>query len=208
LDKGSARFSRSVGRDGLQKRGPREYQWRKRKLRAGGSVSRCGVPRIEVQACQPQMVAGRWRFGRGSFGGIRRRRRRSRLCGVTPNMRGYEDAFAAKAGEIAVFRRCSEGFRPGRINAQHRRGVRACFSPPSSSKRAWNIPVRGYVSCVVKCPFDKGALIRESGPERLQEPLVFDAGCYEVSLGRLPRGRHAGHRFARMLPGSCARLSQ
>jgi hydroxymethylglutaryl-CoA lyase len=98
---------------------------------------------------------------------------------LTPNMRGYSDAVAAKADEIAVFASASEGFSKANINASIAESIER-FKPILQAAAAINLPVRGYVSCVTDCPFD--------GPvDPDQVALVAETlhlmGCYEVSLG-------------------------
>merc|ERR1712137_1495422 len=97
----------------------------------------------------------------------------------TPNMRGYEDAVAAKAGEIAVFASASEGFSQKNINASIEEAFER-FAPILEQARHVDMPVRGYVSCVVECPYD-GAV----APSKVAEVAdrLFSMGCYEVSLG-------------------------
>jgi hydroxymethylglutaryl-CoA lyase len=98
---------------------------------------------------------------------------------LTPNMRGYSDAVAAKADEIAIFASASEGFSRANINASIAESIER-FKPILQAAAVINLPVRGYVSCVTDCPFD-GA----TDPE--QVALVAETlhlmGCYEVSLG-------------------------
>ena len=102
-----------------------------------------------------------------------------RYAALTPNMRGYEDAVAAKAGEIAVFASASEGFSQKNINASIEEAFER-FAPILEQARHVDMPVRGYVSCVVECPYD-GAV----APSKVAEVAdrLFSMGCYEVSLG-------------------------
>jgi hydroxymethylglutaryl-CoA lyase len=102
-----------------------------------------------------------------------------RYAALTPNMRGYADAVAAGADEIAVFASASEGFSQKNINASIEESI-ARFAPILEDARHIDLPVRGYVSCVVECPYD-GAVAPEA-VARIADTL-FSMGCYEVSLG-------------------------
>jgi len=98
---------------------------------------------------------------------------------LTPNMKGLERALAARADEVAVFGAASEGFSRANINASVEEGL-ARFVPVCEAAREAGVPVRGYVSCVVECPYD-GAV----PPENVAKVVAAlrDMGCYEVSLG-------------------------
>ncbi|WP_298857349.1 hydroxymethylglutaryl-CoA lyase [uncultured Sulfitobacter sp.] len=102
-----------------------------------------------------------------------------RYAALTPNMRGYEDAVAAKADEIAVFASASEGFSQKNINASIEESI-ARFAPILEEARHIDLPVRGYVSCVVECPHD--GTVTPDAVARVADKL-FSMGCYEVSLG-------------------------
>lgn len=98
---------------------------------------------------------------------------------LTPNMRGYADAVAAKADEIAVFASASEGFSKANINASIAESIER-FKPILQAAAAINLPVRGYVSCVTDCPFDGPV---DSEQVALVAETLHQMGCYEVSLG-------------------------
>jgi hydroxymethylglutaryl-CoA lyase len=98
---------------------------------------------------------------------------------LTPNMRGLEGAIAARADEVAVFASASEGFSKANVNASIAESL-ARFAPMMDVARDAGLPVRGYVSCVVECPYD-GA-VAPSQVARVVAALR-DAGCYEISLG-------------------------
>lgn len=102
-----------------------------------------------------------------------------RYAALTPNMRGYEDAVAAGADEIAVFASASEGFSKANINATIEESI-ARFEPILAAARHIDLPVRGYISCVTDCPFDG-----PTPPEAVAEAAdrLFALGCYEISLG-------------------------
>ncbi|MGJ8618091.1 MAG: hydroxymethylglutaryl-CoA lyase [Sulfitobacter sp.] len=102
-----------------------------------------------------------------------------RYAALTPNMRGYEDAIAAGADEIAVFGSASEGFSQKNINASIAESLER-FAPILEEARHIDLPVRGYVSCVVACPYD--GPVAPTQVAKVADRL-FSMGCYEISLG-------------------------
>ncbi len=102
-----------------------------------------------------------------------------RYAALAPNMRGYEDAVGAKADEIAIFASASEGFSQKNINASIEESIER-FAPILEAARHIDLPVRGYVSCVVECPYD-GAVSPDVVAKVADK--LFSMGCYEVSLG-------------------------
>lgn len=102
-----------------------------------------------------------------------------RYGALTPNMRGFEDAKAAGADEIAVFGSASEGFSKANVNATIEESLDR-FAPVIEAARMIDLPVRGYVSCVVGCPYDGEV---DPGDVACVADRLFAMGCYEVSLG-------------------------
>lgn len=98
---------------------------------------------------------------------------------LTPNMRGLEAALDAKVDEIAVFGAASESFSQKNINCSIEESIER-FIPVIESALAQNLPVRGYVSCVVGCPY-QGEINAEAVAGVAQR--LHDLGCYEISLG-------------------------
>ncbi|WP_264213079.1 hydroxymethylglutaryl-CoA lyase [Leisingera thetidis] len=141
-------------------------------------LSRAGFSRIEVASFVspkwvPQMAgSGAVLAGITRAGGVR-------YAALTPNMRGFEDAVAAKADEIAVFASASEGFSKANINATIEESI-SRFLPVLAAAKDIGLPVRGYVSCVTDCPFDG-----PTPPQKAAEVAarLYDLGCYEISLG-------------------------
>src|SRR3954466_8436272 len=98
---------------------------------------------------------------------------------LVPNERGYEAACAAGARVIAVFASASEGFSRANINCSVAESIER-FRPVIARAKADGIKVRGYISCVLGCPFD-GAVQAQSVVEVAKK--LWDLGCYEISLG-------------------------
>ncbi|MEL7260801.1 MAG: hydroxymethylglutaryl-CoA lyase [Pseudomonadota bacterium] len=117
-----------------------------------------------------------------------------RYAALTPNLRGFEDAQAARADEVAVFGSASEGFSRANVNAGVDEALER-FAPVIAAARAIDLPVRGYVSCVVECPYD--GTVAPAAVARVADRL-FAMGCYEISLGDT-LGRASPEGIARML---------
>lgn len=98
---------------------------------------------------------------------------------LTPNMKGFEAALAAGADEVAIFASASETFSQKNINCSIEESF-ARFAPVLEAARAAGLPVRGYVSCVVACPYE--GPIAPVAVRTVAERLIA-GGCYEVSLG-------------------------
>ncbi|TDV50115.1 hydroxymethylglutaryl-CoA lyase [Pseudomonas graminis] len=128
---------------------------------------------------------------------------------LAPNLRGFEDALAAGVKEIAVFAAASESFSQRNINCSISESLDR-FLPIMEAARLHGISVRGYVSCVLGCPYEG-----EIAPKQVAAVAneLYAMGCYEVSLGdtigtgtpgatrtlfdvvagQIPRGKLAGH---------------
>jgi hydroxymethylglutaryl-CoA lyase len=108
------------------------------------------------------------------------RRRPGVTYGVlTPNMKGFEAALAAGADEVAIFASASETFSQKNINCSIEESF-ARFAPVLEAALAAGVPVRGYVSCVIACPYE-GPVAPEA--VRAVAEGLMNAGCYQVSLG-------------------------
>ncbi|MBK3778012.1 hydroxymethylglutaryl-CoA lyase [Azospirillum sp. YIM DDC1] len=112
------------------------------------------------------------------FAGIRRKEG-VRYAALTPNAKGLEGALAARADEVAVFAAASESFSRKNINCSIAESLDR-FVPVLEQAKARGVPVRGYVSCVLGCPYEG-----EIAPAAVAEVAgrLLDMGCYEVSLG-------------------------
>ena len=98
---------------------------------------------------------------------------------LVPNEKGYEAARAAGAREIAVFAAASESFSRANINCSIVESIER-FKPVMDRAKADGIRVRGYVSCVLGCPYEG-----EIKPQAVVDvaKALWDLGCYEISLG-------------------------
>ena len=98
---------------------------------------------------------------------------------LTPNLKGFEAARAAGATEVAIFGAASEAFSQKNINCSIAESLER-FRPVAEAAQEQNIRVRGYVSCVLGCPYEG-----EVKPERVADvaAALYEMGCYEVSLG-------------------------
>ena len=141
-------------------------------------LSRAGFNRIEVASFVSPKRVPQMAGSAEVLAGITRADN-LRYAALTPNMRGYEDALAAKADEIAVFASASEGFSQANVNASISESI-ARFQPILEAARHIDLPVRGYVSCVTDCPYDG-----PTDPQKVAEVAdeLFALGCYEISLG-------------------------
>jgi hydroxymethylglutaryl-CoA lyase len=128
---------------------------------------------------------------------------------LTPNLKGFEAAVSEGATDVAVFAAASEGFSLKNINCSIDESIDR-FVPVMEAAKQLGVRVRGYVSCVVACPYD-GAIAPEKVAHVAQR--LHELGCYEVSLGdtigvgtpatvlrmleavvgRVPASRLAGH---------------
>ncbi|MBW7902829.1 MAG: hydroxymethylglutaryl-CoA lyase [Rhodocyclaceae bacterium] len=98
---------------------------------------------------------------------------------LAPNLKGFDAAVEAGAVEVAVFGAASEAFSQKNINCSVAESIKR-FEPVVCAALALDMKVRGYVSCVVGCPYE-GPVAPQKAAEVAQR--LFDMGCYEVSLG-------------------------
>lgn len=98
---------------------------------------------------------------------------------LTPNLKGFEAALKSRVDEVAIFGAASETFSQKNINCSIDESIER-FKPLLEAAAKANMPVRGYVSCVVDCPYEG-----EISPKAVANvaKALLDLGCYEVSLG-------------------------
>lgn len=193
-------------RDGLQNE--KQEVPTKVKLELIERLADAGLPAVEATA----FVSPRWIPQMADhtevLEGIRRKPGVSYPV-LTPNLKGFEAARAAGATEVAIFGAASESFSKKNINCSIAESLER-FRPVADAARAANVKVRGYLSCVLGCPYEG-----EIAPEKVAEvaQALYDMGCYEISLGdtigtgtpgktkamieavarRVPVGKLAGH---------------
>ncbi len=98
---------------------------------------------------------------------------------LTPNLQGLERAMACGVKEVAVFAAASERFSQKNINCSIAESIER-FKPVAERALANGLRLRGYISCVVGCPFE-GAVAADKVAEVAEQLLAM--GCYEISLG-------------------------
>ncbi len=98
---------------------------------------------------------------------------------LTPNLKGFENALACGAKEVAVFAAASESFSQKNINCSIDQSIER-FKPLIHLAKEKNIRVRGYISCVLGCPYEGN--IQADKVAHLAKTLI-DLGCYQISLG-------------------------
>ena len=148
------------------------------KIRLVDLLSDCGFAKIEVTAFVSPKWVPQMADNAEVMAGIIRKQGISYAV-LTPNLKGYEAAKAAKADEVAIFVSASEGFSRANVNATIAESLER-FAPIVEAAKGDGMPVRGYVSCVTDCPFDG-----PTPPAMVARSVAWlrDAGCYEVSLG-------------------------
>lgn len=163
-------------RDGLQNEStliPTEI-----KVELIGRLAACGLPTVEATA----FVSPKWVPQMADHVEVLTRINRRpgvRYPVLTPNMRGFEAAVAAGAEEVAVFGAASETFSQRNINCSIAESLDR-FAPVLEAAQSRSMRVRGYISCVLGCPYE-GAI----APERVADVAerLYAMGCYEISLG-------------------------
>ncbi|EGR1142796.1 TPA: hydroxymethylglutaryl-CoA lyase [Vibrio parahaemolyticus] len=120
---------------------------------------------------------------------------------LTPNLQGLEQALDAGANQVAIFTAASEGFCQHNINCSITESLKR-FEPLMVQADKYHVPVRGYLSCVVDCPYD-GA----TSPTQVANisQALIELGCYEVSLGDTI-GTGTPNRVKEMLESVLARI--
>jgi hydroxymethylglutaryl-CoA lyase len=98
---------------------------------------------------------------------------------LTPNMQGFEAALTAGVKDVAVFAAASESFSQKNINCSISESLKR-FEPLLAAAQQHGVHVRGYVSCVLGCPYEG-----EIAPKHVAAvaKALYDMGCYEISLG-------------------------
>lgn len=141
-------------------------------------LSRAGLRRIEVASFVSPKWVPQMADGADVLAQITRARG-IRYAALTPNLRGFEAALAARADEVAIFASASEGFSRANLNCSIAESIDR-FAPVAIAARQAGVPVRGYISCVTDCPFDGPTPPAQVAATATQLRAM---GCYEISLG-------------------------
>ncbi|MCF6322230.1 MAG: hydroxymethylglutaryl-CoA lyase [Rhizobiaceae bacterium] len=163
-------------RDGLQNE--KQLISTQDKVRLIDMLSECGFTRIEAASFVSPKWVPQMGDGEAVMAAIGRKPGVT-YAALTPNMKGYDRAREAKVDEVAIFAAASETFSQKNINCSIDESIER-FAPILDAAKRDGIAVRGYVSCVVDCPYE--GKIAPSHTARVAKILI-DAGCYQVSLG-------------------------
>lgn len=141
-------------------------------------LAEAGLPVVEAGA----FVSAKWVPQMADSGEVLHRLHRRpgvRYPVLVPNLRGYEDARAAEADEVAVFAAASESFSRKNINCSIAESLER-FRPVCDQAKADGVRVRGYISCVLGCPYEGAVPV----PQVVMVAEALAAmGCAEISLG-------------------------
>ncbi|WKC36949.1 hydroxymethylglutaryl-CoA lyase [Ectopseudomonas chengduensis] len=148
------------------------------KVRLVDDLTAAGLSYIEVGSFVSPKWVPRMAGSAEVFTGIQRQPGVT-YAALTPNLKGLEAALEAKVEEVAVFAAASEAFSQKNINCSIADSLQR-FVPLMEAAKAADVRVRGYVSCVLGCPYDG-----EIAPEQVASVAreLYAMGCYEVSLG-------------------------
>jgi len=163
-------------RDGLQN----EKEWvpTKTKISLIEKLADAGLTKIEATSFVSPKWVPQLKDAHEVFTGIKR------ISGVsypvlTPNMKGFERALEADAKEIAVFSAASEAFTQKNTNCSIEESINR-FRPVLEEAKKKNIPVRGYISCVLGCPYQGNVAVENV--VNLAAKMT-EMGCFQISLG-------------------------
>jgi hydroxymethylglutaryl-CoA lyase len=173
---GKVRIVEVGPRDGLQNE--KQEVPTKVKLELIERLADAGLPAVEATAFVSPKWVPQMADHTEVLEGIRRKPGVSYPV-LTPNLKGFQAAHAAGATEVAIFGAASEAFSKKNINCSIAESLER-FRPVAEAARAANVKVRGYLSCVLGCPYEG-----DVPPQKVAEvaAALHDMGCYEVSLG-------------------------
>ncbi|MEH6800571.1 MAG: hydroxymethylglutaryl-CoA lyase [Halopseudomonas sabulinigri] len=148
------------------------------KVRLVDDLSAAGLSYIEVGSFVSPKWVPQMAGSAEVFAGIQQRSGAT-YAALAPNLKGFEAALAAGVQEVAVFAAASEAFSQKNINCSIAESLQR-FEPLMAAAQEHGVRVRGYISCVLGCPYD-GDVSPEQVAAIARE--LLDSGCYEVSLG-------------------------
>jgi len=173
---GKVRIVEVGPRDGLQNE--KQEVPTKVKLELIERLADAGLPAVEATAFVSPKWVPQMADHTEVLEGIRRKPGVSYPV-LTPNLKGFQAAHAAGATEVAIFGAASEAFSKKNINCSIAESLER-FRPVADAAKLAGVKVRGYISCVLGCPYEG-----DVSPEKVAEvaAALHDMGCYEVSLG-------------------------
>ena len=163
-------------RDGLQNEQAKVSS--EQKIQLVDLLAEAGLSKIEVTSFVSPKWVPQMKDAPVVMGGITRKPGVT-YAALTPNKMGYQFARRSEADEVAIFTAASETFSQRNINCGIAESIER-FRPVMDAAGEDGIPVRGYVSCAVACPYE-GA-IKPSVVADVTR-MLLEIGCYEVSLG-------------------------
>jgi len=163
-------------RDGLQ--AEKEIVPTATKIALIDQLSKAGIPSVEAGAFVSPKWVPQMADTSEVLAGIQRHPG-TRYPVLVPNARGLEGALASGVEEIAIFGAASETFSQKNINCSIDESL-ARFAPVAADALEAGMQVRGYISCVLGCPYEGGVAIE--AVVRVARTLD-EMGCYEISLG-------------------------
>ncbi|MEE9453780.1 MAG: hydroxymethylglutaryl-CoA lyase [Paracoccaceae bacterium] len=163
-------------------------------------LSDCGFTHIEATSFVNPNWVPQMADARDVLRGIYRKKEMT-YGALTPNLRGYQDAINSGVDEVAIFGSASEGFSQRNINCSINDSFLR-FKSIFLASSIDNMKVRGYVSCIVDCPYDG-----PTPPNMVAEVAwqMLEMGCYEISLGDTI-GTGAPDSISRMLDAVLTRI--
>ena len=163
-------------RDGLQN----EKEWvpTETKISLIEKLANAGLTKIEATSFVSPKWVPQLKDAHEVFTGIKRISDVSYPV-LTPNMKGFERALEADAKEIAVFSAASEAFTQKNTNCSIEESINR-FRPVLDEAKKTNIPVRGYISCVLGCPYQGNVAVEDV--VNLAAKMT-EMGCFQISLG-------------------------
>ncbi|MDH3315050.1 MAG: hydroxymethylglutaryl-CoA lyase [Gammaproteobacteria bacterium] len=141
-------------------------------------LSATGLKAIEATAFVSPKWVPQMADNAAVMAGIRRRAGISYPV-LVPNMKGFESALQSGCDEIAIFAAASESFSRKNINCSIDESLER-FAPVIDAAKQNDVRVRGYISCVLGCPYE--GEVSAKAVARVAARL-FQLGCYEISLG-------------------------
>ena len=163
-------------RDGLQNE--KNNITTQNKIELVERLSKAGVRFIEAAA----FVSPKWVPKMADSGDVMKQLKRQSgvvYSALTPNMKGFNAALAAQVDEVAIFGAASETFSQKNINCSISESLQR-FDPVTKAAKKAGMPVRGYISCVLGCPYE-GEVSVEAVVQVAR--TLTEIGCYEISLG-------------------------